>query len=45
VGGVVVMRTGENAMAVIKAVKKKSRDSSGLPPGVSIKPVLRPQAN
>ncbi|MGA2281905.1 MAG: efflux RND transporter permease subunit [Verrucomicrobiota bacterium] len=39
VGGVVVMRTGENAMAVIKAVKDKiARISSGLPPGVSIKP-------
>ena len=39
VGGVVVMRTGENAMAVIKAVKEKiARISSGLPPGVSIKP-------
>jgi len=33
VGGVVVMRTGENAMAVIKAVKEKiARISSGLPP-------------
>ena len=39
VGGVVVMRTGENAMAVIKAVKEKiARISSGLPPGVTIKP-------
>src|SRR5476651_818765 len=32
------MRNGENAMAVIKAVKEKiSQISSGLPPGVSIK--------
>jgi len=39
VGGVVVMRSGENAMAVIRAVKEKiSQISSGLPPGVSIKP-------
>src|SRR5471032_2109907 len=39
VGGVVVMRNGENAMAVIKAVKDKiAQISSGLPQGVSIKP-------
>jgi copper/silver efflux system protein len=39
VGGVVVMRNGENAMAVIRAVKEKiSQISPGLPPGVSIKP-------
>ncbi len=39
VGGVVVMRNGENAMAVISAVKEKiSQISSSLPPGVSIKP-------
>jgi Cu(I)/Ag(I) efflux system membrane protein CusA/SilA len=39
VGGVVVMRNGENAMAVIKAVKDKiAQISAGLPPGVSIKP-------
>jgi Cu(I)/Ag(I) efflux system membrane protein CusA/SilA len=39
VGGVVVMRNGENAMAVIKAVKEKiAQISSGLPQGVSIKP-------
>ena len=39
VGGVVIMRNGENAMAVIKAVKEKiAQISSGLPPGVSIKP-------
>ncbi len=38
VGGVVVMRNGENAMAVISAVKEKiSQISSGLPPGVTIK--------
>jgi copper/silver efflux system protein len=39
VGGVVVMRNGENAMAIIRAVKEKiSQISPGLPPGVSIKP-------
>ncbi len=39
VGGVVVMRNGENAMAVIRAVKDKiAQISPGLPPGVSIKP-------
>ena len=39
VGGVVVMRTGENAMAVINAVKQKiAQISPSLPPGVSIKP-------
>lgn len=39
VGGVVVMRTGENAMAVIKAVKEKiAQISDSLPPGVSIVP-------
>ena len=39
VGGVVIMRNGENAMAVINAVKEKiAQISSGLPPGVSIKP-------
>ncbi|MGA2867890.1 MAG: CusA/CzcA family heavy metal efflux RND transporter [Verrucomicrobiota bacterium] len=39
VGGIVVMRNGENAMAVIKAVKEKIAEiSSGLPAGVSIKP-------
>ncbi|HTR40905.1 MAG TPA: CusA/CzcA family heavy metal efflux RND transporter [Pseudomonadales bacterium] len=38
VGGVVVMRNGQNAMAVIKAVKEKiAQISSGLPPGVAIK--------
>jgi Cu(I)/Ag(I) efflux system membrane protein CusA/SilA len=39
VGGVVVMRNGENAMAVIKAVKAKIvLISAGLPPGVSLRP-------
>jgi len=39
VGGVVVMRTGENAMAVINAVKQKIvQISPSLPPGVSLKP-------
>jgi len=39
VGGVVVMRNGENAMAVIKAVREKiAQISPSLPPGVSIKP-------
>jgi len=39
VGGVVVMRNGENAMAVIKGVKEKiAQISPGLPPGVSIRP-------
>lgn len=39
VGGTVVMRTGENAKAVIERVKQKIEDiSSSLPPGVSIRP-------
>ncbi len=39
VGGIVVMRTGENAHAVIRAVKEEiARITPGLPPGVSIKP-------
>jgi Cu(I)/Ag(I) efflux system membrane protein CusA/SilA len=39
VGGVVIMRNGENAMAVISAIKDKiAQISSGLPPGISIKP-------
>jgi copper/silver efflux system protein len=39
VGGVVVMRTGENAHAVIKAVKEEiARIAPSLPAGVSIKP-------
>src|SRR5439155_871661 len=38
VGGTIVMRTGENAMTVIKRVKEKiAQISPGLPPGVSIK--------
>ncbi|MEQ1851720.1 MAG: CusA/CzcA family heavy metal efflux RND transporter, partial [Chthoniobacteraceae bacterium] len=39
VGGVVVMRTGENAHAVIKGVKEEiGRIAPSLPPGVSIRP-------
>jgi Cu(I)/Ag(I) efflux system membrane protein CusA/SilA len=39
VGGVVVMRTGENAHAVIKAVKEEiGRIAPSLPAGVTIKP-------
>lgn len=39
VGGVVVMRTGENALAVIKGVKDAiARLTPSLPPGVSVKP-------
>jgi Cu(I)/Ag(I) efflux system membrane protein CusA/SilA len=39
VGGVVVMRTGENGLAVIKAVKEKiAQIAPSLPPGVSVKP-------
>ncbi len=39
VGGVVVMRNGENAMAVIRAVKEKiAQISPGLPPGIGIRP-------
>ncbi|HEX7862318.1 MAG TPA: efflux RND transporter permease subunit [Verrucomicrobiae bacterium] len=38
VGGIVVMRTGENAMEVIRAVKEKiAQISTSLPPGVTIK--------
>ncbi|HEV2693205.1 MAG TPA: CusA/CzcA family heavy metal efflux RND transporter [Verrucomicrobiae bacterium] len=38
VGGIVVMRTGENAMQVIHDVKAKiAQITPGLPPGVSIK--------
>ena len=38
VGGIVVMRTGENAMEVIQRVKRKIAEiSPSLPPGVSIK--------
>jgi Cu(I)/Ag(I) efflux system membrane protein CusA/SilA len=39
VGGTVVMRTGENAKAVIERVKQKIDEiSPSLPPGVSIRP-------
>ncbi len=39
VGGVVVMRNGENALAVIRGVKEKiAQIAPSLPPGVSIKP-------
>jgi Cu(I)/Ag(I) efflux system membrane protein CusA/SilA len=39
VGGTVVMRTGENAKAVIARVKEKIEEISGsLPPGVTIRP-------
>lgn len=39
VGGIVVMRTGENAMNVIKLVKDKiGQITPSLPPGVSINP-------
>ena len=39
VGGIVVMRTGENAMAVIARVKEKIAAMAGsLPPGVTIRP-------
>ncbi len=39
VGGTVVMRTGENAHEVIKAIKTKiAQISPSLPPGVAIKP-------
>jgi Cu(I)/Ag(I) efflux system membrane protein CusA/SilA len=39
VGGTVVMRTGENAKAVIERVKVKIEEISGsLPPGVTIRP-------
>ncbi|MBI2408789.1 MAG: efflux RND transporter permease subunit [Gemmatimonadetes bacterium] len=40
VGGIVVMRFGENAMATIKNVKAKLETvRSGLPPGVVVRPV------
>lgn len=39
VGGTVVMRTGENAKAVIERIKEKiSQIAPSLPPGVTIKP-------
>src|SRR5687768_11136283 len=38
VGGIVVMRTGENGLAVIRGVKEKiAQISPSLPPGISIK--------
>jgi Cu(I)/Ag(I) efflux system membrane protein CusA/SilA len=38
VGGIVVMRTGENGLAVIRAIKEKiAQISPSLPPGVSIR--------
>ncbi|MCH7818113.1 MAG: efflux RND transporter permease subunit [Candidatus Marinimicrobia bacterium] len=40
VGGIVIMRFGENALATINRVKQKLKDlQSGLPDGVTIKPV------
>ncbi|MGD8363088.1 MAG: efflux RND transporter permease subunit, partial [Gemmatimonadota bacterium] len=40
VGGIVVMRFGENALATIQRVKEKiSEIQDGLPPGVVLKPV------
>jgi len=40
VGGIVVMRFGENALATIQRVKEKiSEIEDGLPPGVVLKPV------
>ncbi len=40
VGGIVVMRFGENALAVIDAVKARLAEvTSGLPPGVVVRPV------
>jgi len=39
VGGIVVMRTGENAMKVIERVKEQiARIAPSLPPGISIEP-------
>ncbi len=39
-GGIIVMRFGENALATIKAVRKKLKElSAGLPDGVEIVPV------
>jgi len=39
VGGTVIMRTGENAKAVIERIKEKiAQISSSLPPGITIKP-------
>ena len=40
VGGIVVMRFGENALSTINGVKQRLRDlQGGLPPGVVIRPV------
>ncbi len=40
VGGIIVMRYGENALAVIERVKAKIEEiEPGLPPGVEIRPV------
>jgi Cu(I)/Ag(I) efflux system membrane protein CusA/SilA len=40
VGGIVVMRTGENALAVIERVKERLAEvAPGLPPGVVVRPV------
>ncbi len=40
VGGIVVMRFGENALNVIQGVKEKLKElQAGLPPGVKIRPV------
>ncbi|MBI4538739.1 MAG: efflux RND transporter permease subunit [Gemmatimonadetes bacterium] len=40
VGGIVVMRFGENALATIHRVKEKLREiEAGLPPGVVLRPV------
>ncbi|MBI5468361.1 MAG: efflux RND transporter permease subunit [Deltaproteobacteria bacterium] len=40
VGGVVVMRFGENALNVIHGVKEKLKElEAGLPPGVTVRPV------
>ena len=40
VGGIVVMRFGENALSVIHGVKAKLKElEAGLPPGVTIRPV------
>ncbi|MBI1912517.1 MAG: efflux RND transporter permease subunit [Deltaproteobacteria bacterium] len=40
VGGIVVMRFGENALTVIDGVKAKLKElEAGLPPGITIRPV------
>ena len=44
VGGIVVMRYGENALDVIDGVKRKLAEvAPSLPPGVADRPDLRPQ--